>query len=324
MLTFADVCQVVSGKAGEAQALASRLQRVNVTPRTVDVLQDLAKIEELCKWADCVISLLPASMHLPIAETCIRAGTPLVTASYVSDDMQALDSRARDAGVTILCEMGLDPGMDHMSAMKMMDDAKRQGATITSFASWCGGLPSPEAANNPLRYKFSWSPRGVLSAAQNSARFLREGELVEVRGEELLASAESVDFMQAFAFEALPNRDALKYAKLYSIPDASSVYRGTLRYAGFSAIMKEIRDMGLLDPKPVELAGNLYPATWTELMQSPAINSDVTISAQTNNCLQWLGVWSDAHLERKRGWAGKKNEEKKQLILKTQFISFLF
>jgi saccharopine dehydrogenase-like NADP-dependent oxidoreductase len=203
--------------------------------------------------------------------------------------------------------MGLDPGMDHMSAMKMMDDAKRRGATITSFASWCGGLPSPEAANNPLRYKFSWSPRGVLSAAQNSARFLREGELVEVRGEELLASAESVDFMQAFAFEALPNRDALKYAKLYSIPDASSVYRGTLRYAGFSAIMKEIRDMGLLDPKPVELAGNLkYPATWAELMQSPAINSGVKISAQTNNCLQWLGVWSDANLERKRGWAGKK------------------
>ena len=167
--------EVVSGVEGQAQQLASQMRRSNVSARTLDVLQGSAEVQEMCSTADCVVSLLPASMHVPIAEACIRTGTPVVTASYVSADMRALHLRAVEAGVPILCEMGLDPGMDHMSAMKMMDEAKKLGGTVTSFASWCGGLPAPEAAGNPLGYKFSWSPRGVLAAAQNEARYLRDG-----------------------------------------------------------------------------------------------------------------------------------------------------
>ena len=216
----------MSGVAGEAQALVERVARFNVKARTLDVLQDMSAVESLCARADCLVALLPASMHVAIAETCIRTGTSLVTASYISDEMQQLHSRAQAAGICILGEMGLDLGIDRMSAMKMMDQVKHAGGTITSFATWCGGLPAPEAANNPLRYKFSWSPRGVLSAAQNSARILKRGVLVEVPGDKLLAAASPVHFLQAFALEAFPNRDSLKYADIYGIPQASSIYRG--------------------------------------------------------------------------------------------------
>jgi len=294
---------VVSGVAGQAQALVERVARFNVTARTLDVLQDMSAVESLCARADCVVSLLPASMHVAIAETCIRTGTSLVTASYISDEMQQLHSRAQAAGICILGEMGLDPGIDHMSAMKMMDQVKHAGGTITSFASWCGGLPAPEAANNPLRYKFSWSPRGVLSAAQNSARFLERGVLVEVPGDKLLAAASSVHFLQAFALEALPNRDSLKYADIYGIPQASSIYRGTLRFTGFSGIMDELRQLGLLDSQPVCPAGwHKSPKTWGQLMESQLIKPQQNLSPQTRRCLEWLGVWSNQALERKSGW----------------------
>ena len=296
---------VVSGVPGQSQALAERVARFNVTARTLDVQQDMSAVQGLCGSVDCVVSLLPASMHVPIAEACIAAGTSLVTASYVSEEMQQLHSRAQEAGVAILGEMGLDPGMDHMSAMKIMDEVKYAGGTVTSFASWCGGLPAPEAANNPLRYKFSWSPRGVLTAAQNSARFLERGTLVEVPGDALLAAAAPVHFLQAFALEALPNRDALKYADIYGIPDASSIYRGTLRFAGFSAIMNDCRLLGLLHSQSASLPGGQHtgPKTWGQLMESELIKPQQNLSPETRRCLEWLGVWSDEPLERQSGWS---------------------
>jgi len=196
--------------------------------------------------------------------------------------------------------------MDHMSAMKIIDEVKLEGGTVTSFASWCGGMPSPEAANNPLRYKFSWSPRGVLTASQNNARYLKNGDVVEVAGEELLASAVPVDFFQAFAFEALPNRDSLKYSEIYSIPEARSLYRGTLRFQGFSAIMNQFRQMGLLNTNKAVLPGSLEcPSTWRQLMQSNLVKftGDTAWGDETLACLKYLGVFSDASLSRKRGWA---------------------
>ena len=287
---------MVSGVEGQAQQLANQMRRNNVSARTLDVLQDSAEVQEMCSAADCVVSLLPASMHVPIAEACIRTATPLVTASYVSADMQALHLRAVEAGVPILCEMGLDPGMDHMSAMKMMDEAKKLGGSITSFASWCGGLPAPEAAGNPLRYKFSWSPRGVLAAAQNKARYLRDGAVVEVPGRELLQAAEPVDFLKAFAFEALPNRDSLQYKDKYNLgPNVEHLYRGTLRFSGFSAIMNEMREIGLLESQAALLPGSQpCPRTWAELMASDLIRPTDGLSAETLHCLEWLGLWSGA------------------------------
>ena len=119
-----------------------------------------------------------------------------------------------DAGIPMLCEMGLDPGMDHLSAMRVIHEVQDAGGKITSFSSVCGGLPAPEAANNPLAYKFSWSPRGVLTAAGNSARYLKDGEVVEVKGEDLLSTATPINAIPSLALEQLPNRDSVPYVKI--------------------------------------------------------------------------------------------------------------
>ena len=161
----------------EAAALVQRLGRANVEPLALDCGGDVKGLEAAIKASTAALSLLPAPMHGAVVSAGITHGKPIVTASYVSDELFGMSAAAEAAGVPVLGEMGLDPGMDHMSAMQLIDEAKAGGGLIRSFRSVCGGLPAPEAANNPLCYKFSWSPRGVLSAAMNSARYLENGEI---------------------------------------------------------------------------------------------------------------------------------------------------
>jgi saccharopine dehydrogenase-like NADP-dependent oxidoreductase len=178
--------------------------------------------------------------------------TNMVTASYISPAMREMDAAAKEAGIVILNESGLDPGIDHLSAMKMIHGIQARGGAITGFSSLCGGLPAPEAANNPLGYKFSWSPRGVLTAARNAAQYLKNGEVVQVPGPQLLDSAEPVHINPAFCLEVLPNRDSLPYAELYGLQGISSMFRGTLRYRGFSVVMFALSSMGFLEVEPAE------------------------------------------------------------------------
>lgn len=156
----------------------------------------------------------------------------MVTASYISPEMESLNSAAVSADVLILNEIGLDPGLDHLAAMKVIEECKEKGEVIESFVSWCGGLPAPETdTSNPFRYKFSWSPRGVLLAAQNSAKYLENGEIKEIRGNDLLKSAKEVTNVHPILmFEGIANRDSLKYKKLYGLTEATTMFRGTLRY----------------------------------------------------------------------------------------------
>ena len=145
---------------------------------------------------------------------------------------------AEEAGIAILNEMGLDPGVDHMSAMKIIDDVHERGGEITSFSSVCGGLPSPEVANhNPLLYKFSWSPMGVMKASQNAAVYRKDSQLVVIDGADLLASAEPFDAWKSLNLECIPNRDSLVYGEKYGIESAATIFRGTLRYQGFSSLL---------------------------------------------------------------------------------------
>ncbi|TYZ69117.1 hypothetical protein PybrP1_008867 [[Pythium] brassicae (nom. inval.)] len=280
---------VVSGLEGEANRMLRKFGRPNISPHTVDV-RDQQALERLCVDANCVVSLLPATMHTDVAKLCIQHRTPLVTASYISPEMRALHEQAKRAGVPILCELGLDPGMDHMSAMKVIDEVKAQDGKIVSFSSVCGGLPAPEAADNPIAYKFSWSPRGVLTAALNSAQYRKHGKVVNVAGEDLLQSYEKVNFLPAFAIEQIPNRDSLPYADIYGIPDAHSVFRGTLRYAGTCAILFQLRNLGLFDTA----AATRLPATWPELIEQLTKSSRVELEADAQQFLQWLGVFDPA------------------------------
>ena len=189
-------------------------------------------LPQLIGKSDVVVSLLPATMHVPIAEEAIQQAKHMVTASYVSPQMAQLDQRAKQAGVVVLNEVGLDPGIDHLLIMKSIDDIHERGGTVKELVSLCGGLPDPVAADNPLRYKMSWSPKGVLSAAGNSARYLAHGQTIEVPGDQLLLSTMPCNRIPTLRLEVIPNRDSLSYKELYNVPQVHSICRGTLRYEG--------------------------------------------------------------------------------------------
>ena len=247
--------------------------RPNVEAARLDVAGDAPGLAALVGSARVVTSLLPAAMHGAVADAALRSPAPpdVVTASYVGA-MADRDAEARSRGVRIVCEAGLDPGMDHMAAVKLVHEAAGRGEVVTAFRSVCGGLPAPDvAAEVPgLRYKFSWSPRGALAAAFNAASWVEDGRLVEVPGSELLASAVPVDPSAFAAFgdfdlECLPNRDSRPYRAKYGLDDAATVFRGTLRYRGGSAALKGLADLGLLDD--VAAAGG---ETWADRVASLA------------------------------------------------------
>jgi alpha-aminoadipic semialdehyde synthase len=214
---------------------------------------------------DLVVSIVPAFLHLPVARHALAHRRHFVSSSYVSPEMAALNDEAVAAGVVLLNEAGLDPGIDHMAAARMIDAVADAGGVVRSFTSVCGGLPAPEAATNPLGYKFSWAPRGALAAMRNPARYLRDGNEVRVEGPALLAAAAPFPLPShpSLAFEVLPNRDSLPYADKYGIGAAHTagkegsglvtMFRGTLRYAGFAKRMRLLAGLGLLDAAPAAL-----------------------------------------------------------------------
>ncbi|KZV49028.1 Lysine-ketoglutarate reductase/saccharopine dehydrogenase bifunctional enzyme [Dorcoceras hygrometricum] len=238
-------------------------------PNATAVQLDALNHESLCNYislVDVVISLLPPSFHCKIASACLQLRKHLVTASYVDDSMSKLDEKAKSSGVTFLCEMGLDPGIDHMMAMKMINQAHVRGGKIKSFTSYCGGLPSPDAANNPIGYKFSWSPAGAIRAGRNPATYKHHGEIKQVDGDSLYDSASKLripDF-PAFALECLPNRNSLVYGDLYGIGnEASSIFRGTLRYEGsFGEIMGTLARIGIFSTEASPIFENKIRPTY--------------------------------------------------------------
>nr|XP_023029105.1 alpha-aminoadipic semialdehyde synthase, mitochondrial isoform X2 [Leptinotarsa decemlineata] len=214
----------------------------------LNATENTSSLQDLVRKADVVVSILPASLHSVVAKACINEGVHMVTASYMSPTVKDLHQAAQNAGVTILNEVGLDPGIDHFLALECIQEVQSSGGTVTSFESFCGGLPAPEFSDNPLRYKFSWSPRGALLNTVSSARYLRKGQIVEIsEGGELMRAAQPLDFLPGFNLEGFPNRDSLKYAKLYGIDGANTILRGTIRYSGFAQAARQLQFLGLLD-----------------------------------------------------------------------------
>ena len=215
-----------------------------------------------------------------------------MTASYVSEEMQALHEDAVRADIPILCEMGLDPGMDHMSAMAVIDSIRDEGGKILSFSSLCGGLPAPEvAADNPLSYKFSWSPAGVMSASQNDARYLQDGEIVEVQGSELLSAARPTNIFKTLNLEVLPNRDSLPYGEVYGIQKtANTVFRGTLRYGGWLGSMRAFQRRGWFN-STTEVDQKTLQSDWNQIFHDDTIPSDEieTHTESVRECARFLG-----------------------------------
>lgn len=296
--------------------------RKNAKAVSLDITKDKGKLERLVKGADLVVSLLPAARHVEAADFCIRHRKPLVTTSYASPEMKKRDAKAREAGILLLNEIGLDPGIDHMSAMKIIRDVAGRGGKIVSFKSYCGGLPAPEANTNPFGYKFSWSPRGVLMAAKNAARYIEDGRTVEVRSEDLLAAYHMVGIKGAGMFEAYPNRDSLPYVDLYGLRDCRAMSRWTLRNISHCGAWKEMIDLGLFSDERVVLEGMTYSGLVLKLCGAgagahprEAVRRKLNLPAWsvTLRKLEWLGLFDDAPIP---GGLGSPLEVIEDLMMK--------
>jgi saccharopine dehydrogenase-like NADP-dependent oxidoreductase len=255
---------------------------------------------------DLTISLLPYSFHVTVAKLCVALRKPMVTASYVSPEMQALDQEAKAAGVILLNEIGVDPGIDHMSAKRVIDDVNNRGGQVSSFSSYCGGLPAPDANTNPWGYKFSWSPRGVVMAGKNAGRYLREGEVIDIPGDKLFHHFESVSVPAAGDFEGYTNRDCLGYVDIYDLQGVESMFRGTLRYPGWCETMQAVTTLGLLnDDHRNDLKGKCFADLTRELIgaeesaplkEAVATYLQLPVDAEPVRRLDWLGLFSDEAL----------------------------
>ena len=218
--------------------------------RAIPAWLDVSKTNDrrdLIARSDIVVSLLPAHLHLEVARDCVRLRKHLVTASYVSKELYRLGDEARDADLVFMGEMGLDPGLDHMSAMKTLNELRGEGAVIEAFRSYTGGLVVPEDANNPWRYKVTWSPRGVVLAGQGTAHYLEHGKLRCIPYHRLFTEAQPVDVPGFEELEMYPNRDSLLYREAYGLADIPTLVRGTLRYPGYCAAWNALVQIGMTD-----------------------------------------------------------------------------
>ncbi|KAI0338108.1 hypothetical protein BDW22DRAFT_1409660 [Trametopsis cervina] len=275
---------VASNVAAEAERLTEG--KDNASARVVD----MARVEDvaaLIEAADVVVSLLPVGLHPTVAALCVKHGKHMVTASYISPEMHALHASAQAADVLLLNEIGLDPGIDHCSALALLGRLHASNKRVVSFSSFCGGLPAPEHASGvPLKYKFSWSPRGVLTAARNDARFKLAGRVHTIPGARLLARPfADLPVSDVLRLEGIPNRDSLPYAETYALGDVSALrtlVRGTLRYPGFSALMHAFKAIGLLDtvtPAHIDAWTNLVRASLEVTLGAPVPADSASLRA---------------------------------------------
>lgn len=281
------------------------------TAKTLN-LKDESNLRDEIAASDIAISLVPYAFHPVVAKYCIEFKIPMVTTSYVSEAMKKLDGQAREAGILILNELGLDPGIDHMEAMRIIHEAEAKGGTVTSFLSYCGGLPAPEANTNPFGYKFSWSPLGVLLAGKNSAEYLMQGKHTRIPSENLFDDYKIIQIEGLGDFEGYPNRNSMPYIDLYGIQKTQVMLRGTLRNIGWCSTLKKMADLGLLDQEEKDLSGLTFKEFMGSLVGADK-GSDVkkavagfvglTQDSDVLDRLEWLGLFDDKPLPVEKGSA---------------------
>lgn len=270
-------------------------------------VEDRHTLDKMINDHDIVVSLLPYTYHLLVAGYAIKHRKNMVTSSYVKPEMQALDEEAKNAGIIILNELGLDPGIDHMSAMRIIDNVHRKNGKIKEFYSICGALPAPEAATNPFRYKFSWSPKGVVMAGNNDAKYLRRGSIVDLPTKQLFRNPFSVDYPGTGKLEVYPNRDSVSYIGIYDITEAETVYRGTFRYKGWCETLDAMKHLNLISYDRFNLKGMTYAGFMAFLIgasNSDDIRAKVEdflenkFSTHAIDALEWLGLFENKPMNR--------------------------
>jgi len=281
----------------------------NGTPMAYDITVEPEKLESIIADHDLAVSLLPWQFHPQVARACLNVGKHMVTTSYVKDEMQALAAEAKEKGIILLNELGVDPGIDHMTAMQVIDRVHAEGGEITTFQSYCGGLPAPEANDNPYGYKFSWSPRGVILAGLNNARYRRDGKVVEVPGAELFDHVREVSVEiegENTDLKGYPNRDSMPYTEVYGIDPRDVMFRGTLRFPSWCAIQKQTARLGWLATEGIDgLEGMTYADLTAQLAGvegsgdlKAKVASKLGIDADGVEIsgMEWLGLFSSDRL----------------------------
>lgn len=268
-------------------------------------------LDEMVKSVDLVVSMLPPNMHLIVAQACLRHSINMVTTSYISPEMKALDKKAKEIGIVILNEIGEDPGIDHMGAIQMINQVNLEEGKIKSFKSYGSGIPSFEHNNNPFGYKFSWSPRGLLVAAQTPAVYIKNGQKIEVSGKDLFENSWLVDVEGLGTFETYPNRDSMNYIEEYGLNGISDFYRGLLRYPGYCNSIQSMKDLNLLS---VEKSNKLKGVTYkkfiatligvnehTDIVQAVADKLNLKVSSDIIKQLRWLGLFDEVQIPISKG-----------------------
>ncbi|MFC1492843.1 saccharopine dehydrogenase C-terminal domain-containing protein [candidate division KSB1 bacterium] len=298
---FINMCQydvtVATRTVSKAQRFFDGYENGTAVPW---LIEDIELLDKLVGESDIVVSMIPPDLHIPVAKSCIAHKKNLVTTSYISPEMQELDKEAKENGLIFLNEIGEDPGIDHMTTKKSIDEIGFHGGKILKVISFGAGLPSFNSNNNPMAYKFSWSPKGVMLAAQTAGKYLNCGKVIEVPGEKLFENYWLVDIDELGTFETYPNRDSLKYIEPYGLnAEGLTLYRGLLRFSGHCNNMLGMLELGLLDDKEdKDFSGTTYKQFLATLLGCSENDDleialskklEVNINADIIKRLKWLG-----------------------------------
>ncbi|MBK6523902.1 MAG: saccharopine dehydrogenase NADP-binding domain-containing protein [Sphingobacteriaceae bacterium] len=279
----------------------------NCEAKTFDVNNDTQR-KAIIEAHDVIVSMLPATMHGSVAKDCVSFGKHLFTASYVSAEMKELDREAKQKGVLLMNEIGLDPGIDHASAMKIIHDLQAKGANIMSFRSYCGGLVAPESNDNPWGYKFSWNPRNVVVAGQSAAQYISEGKLKFIPPSRIFTQIDTISVEKYGAFDAYANRDSISYQEPYGLKNIKTLLRGTLRTPGYCEAWNVFVRLGLTDDTyKIHEADKL---TYTQLLDSVLPPSKGTIKERLKD---FLGKEYNSAIEEKLNYLELFNDKKIKL-----------
>jgi saccharopine dehydrogenase (NADP+, L-glutamate forming) len=258
------------------------------------------QIAQEVQSCDIAVSLLPARFHPLIARACVDQNKHMVTASYVSDEMKALDKEAKEKGLTLLNELGVDPGIDHMSAMRVIDKIRDEGGKLQVFKSSTGGLIAPEYDNNPWNYKFTWNPRNVVLAGQSTACFIRNGRYKYIPYHQLFKRTEKTSVLDFGEFEIYPNRDSLSYRETYGLEDIPTIFRGTMRRPGYCAAWNVFVQLGMTDDS-IEYVGD-EDTTYRDFINS-FLRYEPNTSVEDKLC-EFMNLDPDGEIMKKLKWLG--------------------
>ena len=263
---------------------------------------------ELVKNADIVISLLPPALHIELANDCLQFKKHLITASYVSKEIKALDQKVKENNLIFMCEMGLDPGIDHLSAMQKIDEIKAQGGELHSFKSFTGGLVAPESDNNPWHYKISWNPRNVVLAGQGVAQYLDNYSTKFIPYNRLFKEYEIIKIPQMGDYEGYANRDSLSYRQTYRLENIPTILRGTLRHSGFCDAWHALVKLGYTDNTfEFQTNGMTYAQLTASFLNPNTKGNNIQEKVKTFLAdeatddvmfkLAWLGIFDDFEIQ---------------------------